>query len=941
MPTLADPLQKSSTAAPVRARAGTVTPGLASSPAVQRLEDTSRALNARSEVVAQRALGETLSTASTAHRAANRTGLPDALKAGVETLSGVSMDDVRVHRNSGQPAQLQAHAYARGTDIHLAPGQERHLPHEAWHVVQQKQRRVRPTARLAGGVPVNDQAGLESEATVMGARALAIRALAPAAPKPAAAPAAGGAPVQGVWVRQVSKYGGRLNEGEEGVYVAAKAGDEGAVDTSGMTLTERRRVRDDLAKKGGKLNSAAVDQLNEELNAIVTEVDEAEVMAIGGTLDALAAENAERGALSEDSRVLLEKTSFRLLHALDFLGEFDESDPSALRFRLLLQKYIDQLGAIDAGAMRAAVQHAESGADLDVSDEDVAAYRADIQERGVWGGGAEARAVAAAFNFRTRLLILDSQDRYVEVDTVGAGPLQARSLLNVGDHYQVVGNAAVAGQRHQPGHVLFEPLPDGDCLFSALFYVANGGADVPDVADPADVDHGAPAQLDRDAFIQRARAIASARLTRGEVENTIIELRLSGGRRGVGRRLAARMNVRGVRADGLRAALARTGRDDFELYEAIKAKLAGHKMWASRLAKIDTLSGALDLFQRVRGVVTAEMAPQDEAGEAGEGGEAGEAALERREAALRERAAAMENLSAFADAVLAVAAEHRPREEPLLETEGQSSELEKGLRRESVDQLRRSGAAIVPSGFARGQFIVTREGMDFVLDRLGQLVPRFVSRGISEFNAAELEAEGQMFPTGASPVDKGRYDENLKKKFREETAKAASGIGANKLDPSLEMLHVEGMKPSPFMSTTARASGAANPKGKGFGSNIFRIDLAYLPSSAIAATYTDRGMGYYLLSAYRGAAKDTLVRDARGFQDRQQKVVEERARNKKKKIADFTGEDAAAKNATLSGKEWQALMDVIRTEEILITAPIPRAAMSQPEGGEKEEKAEE
>lgn len=78
----------------------------------------------------------------------NDTGLPDSLKAGVEKLSGISLDDVNVHYNSAQPAQLQAHAYAQGTDIHLAPGQEKHLPHEAWHVVQQKQGRVKPTAQM-------------------------------------------------------------------------------------------------------------------------------------------------------------------------------------------------------------------------------------------------------------------------------------------------------------------------------------------------------------------------------------------------------------------------------------------------------------------------------------------------------------------------------------------------------------------------------------------------------------------------------------------------------------------------------------------------------------------------------------------------------------------------------------------------------------------------
>lgn len=102
----------------------------------------------------------------------NDTGLPDNLKSGIENLSGMSMDSVRVHYNSSQPAQLNALAYAQGTDIHVAPGQEKHLPHEAWHVVQQAQGRVQPTMQMKEGVPVNDDQGLEREADVMGARAL-------------------------------------------------------------------------------------------------------------------------------------------------------------------------------------------------------------------------------------------------------------------------------------------------------------------------------------------------------------------------------------------------------------------------------------------------------------------------------------------------------------------------------------------------------------------------------------------------------------------------------------------------------------------------------------------------------------------------------------------------------------------------------------------------
>lgn len=76
------------------------------------------------------------------------TGLPDNLKSGLESLSGMDLSDVKVHYNSTKPQALQAHAYAQGTDIHVASGQEQHLPHEAWHVVQQKQGRVKPTMQL-------------------------------------------------------------------------------------------------------------------------------------------------------------------------------------------------------------------------------------------------------------------------------------------------------------------------------------------------------------------------------------------------------------------------------------------------------------------------------------------------------------------------------------------------------------------------------------------------------------------------------------------------------------------------------------------------------------------------------------------------------------------------------------------------------------------------
>lgn len=143
-------------------------------------ESTFQFIDNRPEAVAQRKLQDLANNylaqqQNPIQKKENKTGLPDNLKTGIENLSGYSMDDVKVHYNSDKPAQLNAHAYAQGTDIHIASGQEKHLPHEAWHVIQQKQGRVKPTMQMKGEVNINDDTGLEKEADVMGAKAMAIQ----------------------------------------------------------------------------------------------------------------------------------------------------------------------------------------------------------------------------------------------------------------------------------------------------------------------------------------------------------------------------------------------------------------------------------------------------------------------------------------------------------------------------------------------------------------------------------------------------------------------------------------------------------------------------------------------------------------------------------------------------------------------------------------------
>lgn len=95
--------------------------------------------------------------------------LPKQLRDGILALSGQALDDVSVHYDSPEPGRRAAHATAAGNQIHLASGQESRLAHEAWHVVQQRQGRVRPSQ--GAGSTVNDDPALESEAVSMGARA--------------------------------------------------------------------------------------------------------------------------------------------------------------------------------------------------------------------------------------------------------------------------------------------------------------------------------------------------------------------------------------------------------------------------------------------------------------------------------------------------------------------------------------------------------------------------------------------------------------------------------------------------------------------------------------------------------------------------------------------------------------------------------------------------
>jgi hypothetical protein len=141
---------------------------------VQKGKEVQNFINNSSHMVAQRKRSSLIQNYAIQRKQSekqNKTGLPDNLKSGIEHLSGMDMSDVKVHYSSAKPSALNALAYAQGTDIHLGAGQEKHLAHEAWHVVQQKQGKVKPSMQMKG-TAINDNEHLEKEADEMGNKAM-------------------------------------------------------------------------------------------------------------------------------------------------------------------------------------------------------------------------------------------------------------------------------------------------------------------------------------------------------------------------------------------------------------------------------------------------------------------------------------------------------------------------------------------------------------------------------------------------------------------------------------------------------------------------------------------------------------------------------------------------------------------------------------------------
>ncbi len=103
--------------------------------------------------------------------------IPDSVRGRFEQAFGQDFGDVRIHRGSTQATGIGATAFARGTDIHFAPGRFDAdsssglavLGHELTHIVQQRAGRVSVPQGM--GTHVNVERALEAEADILGSRA--------------------------------------------------------------------------------------------------------------------------------------------------------------------------------------------------------------------------------------------------------------------------------------------------------------------------------------------------------------------------------------------------------------------------------------------------------------------------------------------------------------------------------------------------------------------------------------------------------------------------------------------------------------------------------------------------------------------------------------------------------------------------------------------------
>ncbi|HHG84168.1 MAG TPA: DUF4157 domain-containing protein [Bacteroidetes bacterium] len=146
--------------------------------AIQRKMDVQKSLAPPPFALSSSPVQKKKGQASGGSGGGNTTGMPDQVKAKMESSMQEDFSNVKIKTNSGQAEQAGALAYAQGNEVHFASGQynpsstegQKLLGHELGHIKQQREGRVKATGSV-NGMALNDDKALEGEADRMGDKA--------------------------------------------------------------------------------------------------------------------------------------------------------------------------------------------------------------------------------------------------------------------------------------------------------------------------------------------------------------------------------------------------------------------------------------------------------------------------------------------------------------------------------------------------------------------------------------------------------------------------------------------------------------------------------------------------------------------------------------------------------------------------------------------------
>ncbi|TDF99560.1 OTU domain-containing protein [Paenibacillus piri] len=660
---------------------------------------------------------------------------------------------------------------------------------------------------------------------------------------------------------------------------------ESIIETSKLSLSERNALVIDLQSEG---NEALLDAILKEWGAApIKDEDKLEhLFELSAQIAKLRDKTPD--SYSEEDSAGLKKIELELAEAQSVMDQ-NGNNPSVQIYRDVIFSLTRELAKLGG---KGAEQHAPAELNMQVSPGDRQGYRDDMKRMGTWAGEAEAEKMAEIMHINAPIFVI-SKGTFRLVTQVGAAykGVGSLALVHLGNHYEVV-RGVQDGTKKGGESEWLKTSKSGDCLFESMLLIHHNGV------------RKSEEKLQKG--IQGMRKLVADGLSDDAIDESIQELLVFGDSAGAGPNTSKLVSGRRAEADQKKQEARRQKIREQNEANVRKVDESFINERESELAELETLDTfgigkAKKSYLKMR-----ENDPTSQATFK---------ALRELGQLLREAKLALRRQRGDFDLDFSQYEADESSEKPAKrsdETFDRPKNLAERLELEAKarqDTLARDDIKYAGSKNNGKQYVITVNGVndEFVLDKLGQLVRRFTRRNVSSHNRDEIKGDKH-------DEERGMYPSNLSPFPRARDKQQARGTGSNKIkNESPEMHHVQGHKPSDYLSVTADTGNAKNPQGKEFDAlATYLIDLSYIDPENISAIYTSLGMRYFMLDVFEGDRKDAV-----GKAEQEQKK------------SGPSSQKMAKDHKELSEKEWQALLDVIRTKEVLVEGMIPEDALTK------------